>query len=174
MPPSKIMFIRHGEKPEVGVAAEGVTTDGVDDDHSLIVRGWTRAGALIAYFSSNHGDISIPDYVFAATPDTSHKSLHGQRPSQTIQPLCAFRGPAADETYAVGQEVALANAIDARNDIVLVCWEHHAISDIVKEKIDPTFTPTWPNRFDLVWIFTHNGSSYDFTTANQHLLSDDA
>ena len=44
--PSKIIVIRHAEKPDA--TDEGVTPHGAGDKESLIVRGWQRAGALVA------------------------------------------------------------------------------------------------------------------------------
>ena len=48
-PPHKILVIRHGEKP-TPLGPAGIKEDGREDDHSLVVRGWQRAGALASYF----------------------------------------------------------------------------------------------------------------------------
>jgi hypothetical protein len=175
MPPTKVMFIRHAEKPpDAGGPPFGFDVDGNSDSHSLIARGWSRAGALVAFFTSPHPPIEKPDYVFAAAPDTSHASPHGQRPSQTVAPLCDVLGTQANQTYRVGHEAHLATAIKAESGVVLVSWEHHAITSIVQRLLDdPAFATQWPNRFDLVWLFTANAATYDFATANQHLLSVD-
>jgi hypothetical protein len=169
------MFIRHGEKPpDAGGQPFGFDLNGDSDTHSLIARGWSRAGALVAFFMSPAAPIEVPDYVFAATPDTAHKSPHGQRPSQTVVPLSDFRGVPADLTYGVGQEPALAAAIANQNGVVLVCWEHHAITDIVRGIIgDPAWPNQWPDRFDLVWLLEKSGITYNFSSANQHLLAGD-
>lgn len=168
------MFIRHGEKPGPGIAANGVTPDGVADAHSLLVRGWTRAGALVAFFMAPTGPIETPDKVFAATPDAAHGSPHGQRPSQTVLPLCDFRGKPADLSRAVGDEALLATDLLAEDRVVLVSWEHHAIRDIVRAVLgDPAWPNDWPDCFDLVWILTKNGATYAFSTLNQHLLAGD-
>jgi hypothetical protein len=112
--------------------------------------------------------------VGAAAPDTAHASRHGQRTSQTVAPLCAVLGMAADLTYHVRQETELAAAIEAQNGVVLVSWEHHAITGIVQSLLgNPAFAAQWPDRFDLVWLFAANGATYDFSTANQHLLFGD-
>lgn len=169
------MFIRHGEKPpDAGGPPFGFDINGNADPHSLIATGWARAGALVSFFTAPKAPIVAPDYVFAAAPDITHHSPHGQRPSETVAPLCALRGSPADLTYAVGQEAALATAIAAQNGVVLVCWEHHAITDIVRAILnDPTWPQQWPDRFDLVWILDSAGASYAFSTANQHLLAGD-
>ena len=174
MAPTKIMFIRHGEKPpDAGGPPFGFDVNGNPDTHSLTARGWTRAGALVTFFSSPHPPIEAPNVVFAAAPNTAHANPHGQRPSETIAPLCAFQNIAPDLTYSVGAEAQLASTILVQGGVVLVSWEHHAITEIVAAILGPTFTTQWPDRFDLVWLLTQNGASYDFSTAFQHLLSGD-
>jgi hypothetical protein len=50
MAPQKIMFIRHGEKPERSGVAVGIDQNGNEDKESLTVRGWQRAGAIDSIF----------------------------------------------------------------------------------------------------------------------------
>lgn len=65
--PSLVMFIRHGEKPPPdGGPPVGVMSDGSIDQHSLTVRGWTRAGPLIGFFGTAHDGIANPTTIFAA------------------------------------------------------------------------------------------------------------
>lgn len=45
---TKIMLIRHAEKPIKDFY--GVTDKGVRDRHTLIVKGWQRAGALVVVY----------------------------------------------------------------------------------------------------------------------------
>ena len=54
MTPTKIMIIRHGEKPLDSPKKKGpwgVQLDGQESAKSLIVPGWQRAGALNAFFA---------------------------------------------------------------------------------------------------------------------------
>jgi hypothetical protein len=53
MAPSRIMFIRHAEKPHKPPCDndDGVKKTGEKDNESLTVRGWQRAGALVHFFS---------------------------------------------------------------------------------------------------------------------------
>ncbi|MGX7000321.1 hypothetical protein [Caballeronia sp. KNU42] len=51
----KIMVIRHGEKPAGTTPPCGVTTEGEQDAQSLLVAGWTRAGALAVLFAPARG-----------------------------------------------------------------------------------------------------------------------
>ena len=47
---SKIMIIRHAEKPPENNDPAGVLLDGSPDHEALIVQGWQRAGGLAAMF----------------------------------------------------------------------------------------------------------------------------
>jgi hypothetical protein len=176
MPPSKIMVIRHGEKPpDTGGPPFGINPDGQQNSHALIVRGWSRAGALIRFFSAPQSPIERPAMIYAAAPDVSAHSLHGARPSQTVTPLSAALGVPLATTYAVGDETSLAAAISKETGVVLVSWEHHAITAIVAKLLDqPGFDQQWPGkRFDLVWILDANGTSYSLSEVNQGLLDGD-
>ena len=90
-PPTKIMIIRHGEKPPKSPGKNGpwdVLVDGQSGSgKSLVVPGWQRAGALNAFFAPYHAkpanpEIAKPDYIYAADPKgESH------RPWETVTPL---------------------------------------------------------------------------------------
>jgi hypothetical protein len=51
MTASKIMVIRHAEKPDDAGTVFGVTIEGHQDPEELAVRGWQRAGALATFFA---------------------------------------------------------------------------------------------------------------------------
>jgi hypothetical protein len=166
------MMIRHGEKPpDFG---NGVDDQGNLDGYSLAVRGWSRAGALIAFFSKAHGSIVRPDVIYAATPVTKGASLHGRRPYETVQLLAAATNIRMDSSFGVGQEPAVAAQILTETGNVLVSWEHKALTDIGAQLV-PGFSTTYPGaRFDLVWIFQQVAAGgYSFTTVNQSLLDND-
>lgn len=167
------MLIRHAEKPPKGGGEPlGIDETGNPDEHSLTVRGWTRAGALIGYFATAHDGIVPPAEIFAANPG-SDDSPHGRRPHQTVRPLAATRKLKINDAFAVGQEADLAAAILQRPGPVLVSWEHHAINKIVRYLGLADFDREWPDRFDLVWILGWNGTSYAFTEVDQNLLAGD-
>jgi hypothetical protein len=70
---SKVMIIRHGEKPQPGEPELGVDENGNVDKNELIVRGWQRAGALARFFLPKDDEptdapLSKPTYLFAAAP----------------------------------------------------------------------------------------------------------
>src|SRR5260370_36656551 len=63
----KIMVIRHGEKPQGALPPYGVTTDGEQDVNSLLVTGWTRAGALAVLFAPSRGSLQSPELAHPQT-----------------------------------------------------------------------------------------------------------
>ena len=182
--PGKIMMIRHAEKPLPGSTPYGVTPDGIQDEHSLTVRGWQRAGALAAWFAgsacqTNNPLIARPDCVFGASGLTTARSL---RSRQTVTPLAASLGVNAHARFEFGggQEADVAAAILQCAGVVLIAWEHHNLPVIASHfPISPNNkTPVglWPDdRFDLVWVFDQdaNDTGYLFTQVAQLLLAGD-
>ena len=107
---TKIMVIRHAEKPDRynGKAYSGVnaigTTCGSDGEESLVTIGWERAGALITLFAPPWGPkgpiLAQPQYLYAADPET-HASCKtpSQRPYETITALAAQLHLAIDKNH---------------------------------------------------------------------------
>ena len=96
---TKIMIIRHGEKPTIkNQPPFGVTQDGEQDWESLTVRGWLRAASLGRLFNPTGNQfpndaLDRPVSIYASAPrhpgvaleqDEASKS---KRPLQTITPL---------------------------------------------------------------------------------------
>src|ERR1700760_1500611 len=109
---SKIMVIRHGEKPEGDLPPYGVTAAGEQDANSLLVTGWTRAGALAVLFAPSRGPLQSPEpatphAVFAASDDAGAAS---KRPFETVSVVAQKLQINVDQTYDVGQETQLAQA----------------------------------------------------------------
>lgn len=176
-PPDKIMFIRHAEKPENG-SPGGVKEDGSSNKHSLLVRGWQRAGALTAFFAKpTRPGIATPTTIFAcatstddAMPAEEAKSL---RPVETVTPLGRKLGLAVKTPVPVGDEAAIIPLIYDCSGIVLVAWEHKRIPTIAAG-----FThnlPNWGHRFDAVWVLDRSADgTYRLTVVNQDLMDGDA
>ncbi|MCK7626010.1 hypothetical protein MUU72_23380 [Streptomyces sp. RS10V-4] len=172
-----IMIIRHGEKPDE--THPGIDEHGHKDHKSLTRRGWDRANALPKLFDPSTGQplpagLSRPRTIFAATDQGPHAGAHRMR--QTVTPLAHHLGLTLNTTYAESQEAALAKAALSATGPVLICWEHSRIPDIVTA-LGATGTGVphkWPNRFDLVWIFTRTHGTWSFRQVNQHLLPGDA
>lgn len=195
--PSKVMIIRHGEKPPVSdqppaaMAADkkgetfpecvppfGVVSCGIQDSNSLTVRGWQRAGALVRLFAPINNVfvnplLAKPTYLYAMGAETGHSV----RPIETITPLADDLSISLNTDFAKDDEKKLWGDAKGRSGVILICWEHQNISDIVS--YIPSDAPpglTWPgHRFDLVWVFDLDPASgcYKFTATTQQLLPGD-
>ncbi len=187
---SRIMLIRHGEKPD-GTSL-GVDPDGSPDDEALIVRGWQRAGGLVALFDPARGPLQTaalgrPGTIFASQ---SSPTKHSQRPFQTVAPLAERLG-LSPVTFDHTKIHDLADAVLAATGTVLISWQHEDIPAIVQAIADksklpvtpvspsPWPPPEWPGeRFDLVWVLDLVGSdpptSWTFTQVPQLLLAGDS
>ncbi len=190
-PPTKIMIIRHAEKPPNkpntagpwDVLANGQSGSG----KSLIVQGWQRAGALNAFFapyqaSPANSAIATPNYIYAASPDGE-----SQRPFETVTPLAAWLGyaqntPQFNTGFAIGGgEAQMVQSVLGLSGSVLICWEHNHIMPNIMHAINSTvhitnygsIPPAWPNVFYLVWILDLTGSSYKWSLQNQNLIAGD-
>jgi hypothetical protein len=174
MPATKIMLIRHAEKPDDKDG--GVDQKGNADKHDLIVRGWQRAGALVQFFANPrdpNGPIKRPATLFATEPASESK-----RPLHTVTPLAEFLNLNIDSTIAEGSEDALVKAAIAANGVVLIAWHHEKIPAIANLILQNQSAPQkWPSdRFDVVWIFSRAAANgpWTFSQAPQLLLSGDS
>ncbi|WP_206956553.1 hypothetical protein [Trinickia acidisoli] len=177
MSTTKIMLIRHAEKPTGNIG--GVSPDGTADAADLIVQGWQRAGALVGLFDPPAGKgcragLATPQHVFASGIGKHSNSL---RPQHTITPLSAKLGIEIDTQYLKGDEAKLASAITEVGGVVLVAWEHQNIPAIAAA-IFPggPYPSSWPDpRFDLVWVFDRvsGSNAWAFSQVPQLLLVGD-
>jgi hypothetical protein len=87
--PLTILIIRHAEKKGQAWPGPGLTVEGVEDEKSLVIRGWQRAGAWAALFGTDLGGnkYPTPSVIYAANPDTSSLEEPTPRPFQTVTPL---------------------------------------------------------------------------------------
>jgi hypothetical protein len=155
---SKVMIIRHGEKPEPGAPELGVDENGNADKNELIVRGWQRAGSLARFFLPKDGELTDsglakPTCLFAAAPNAAEPS---KRSLHTLGPLAALGPLVIDTSCGVGEEPKLADQIRRQSGVVLVAWEHKHIKDIVGALTGGAIkSPHWPHdRFDMVFVMT--------------------
>jgi hypothetical protein len=181
-----VIIIRHGEKPaadrpELG---PGLTEKGVEDDHSLAIRGWQRAGAWATRFASlSDGDFPKPDIVYAADPGQplSDAAPHGKRPFETIVPLCRRLHIEPNTEHGVGDEEALVAEIGQLTGIVLICWEHKKIlgaivPELIRGQVLPHLPSKWSgSRFDVALRFdrAHHGAQWSFRQLSPRLLAGD-
>jgi hypothetical protein len=180
MPASKIMIIRHGEKPDDGGEVKGVSANGDPDPEELAVRGWQRAGALVRLFTPPGGNpvdqrLAAPGDIFASAVGKHSKSL---RPQHTVLELATVLNLTLALGHAKGDEAALAADAIAADGPVLIAWEHEAIPDIANRILgNTTVCPQkWPDaRFDLVWVLDRQPASggWSFAQVPQLLLAGD-
>lgn len=182
MGPTAIMLIRHAEKPTgPNTKPHGVHVSGTPDEHSLIVRGWQRAGALTALFAPAVGSppepLVTPDRIFCADYDDD---VTDHRVHQTVEPLAARLGVRIEHPVGVDHPRKLYDSVlAALAGAVLVCWDHEHLPALAASiPRSPTSKhqppPEWGERFDLVWAFTAAGiGGYVFQEVAQHLLAGD-
>ena len=150
MAATKIMIIRHAEKPDDPAGIGGVAPNGAADAEELTVRGWQRAGALIGLFappSARFADphLALPCVIFASGTGHHSKSL---RPQHTVTPLAEKIGSKVNVTHLKGDEKALVTDAIATNGVVLIAWEHEAIPTIANLIIgnQTTCPQSWPGQ----------------------------
>ncbi|MEO8571222.1 MAG: hypothetical protein ABI553_05915 [Chloroflexota bacterium] len=176
-----VTILRHAEKELGGVPPLGVAIDGSRDPESLIVRGWQRAGALVALFSpptdrASGGVPATPSHLFASR--VGETTSLSRRPRETLEPLSEHLGLAIDDRFLKSEIGELVSAIRGCDGAVLVAWEHKVIPLIAAALTgDPATTPTtWPDdRFDVCWVFepVDAGTIYGFRQVSQMLLAGD-
>lgn len=176
-----IMIIRHAEKaaPERG----GVAQSGEDDPHSLAVRGWQRAGALVGLFAPLERPLpeprlARPAYLFAECADApGSEEKHSQREEQTFIPLAAMLGIEPSFEFGKVQEAEAAAAAKLCPGAVLMAWEHKKLLELAAEITkSEELPPKWPSdRYDLVMVFRlqADGETYSFEQVPQLLLAGD-
>jgi hypothetical protein len=179
----------------------GVAEHGNEDPESLIVRGWQRAGALVALFDPANGplqnsNLAVPTLIYASKPVRAPTQRTGkrkgavhkvgsksERPLETITPLAKRQGLVPNLSCEAGQEKVLAAHVLAQSGTVLISWQHEKIPTIAKHIVGanpptPPYPAKWPgDRFDIVWVFTPPASTsapWGFVQVPQRLLPGDA
>ena len=183
-----VLVIRHAEKPEEPVDEKhgpGLTAAGDKDKHSLIIRGWQRAGAWAALFGHGtaNSDYPRPDMVYAADPGktSDEDDSKSKRPFETIHPLCKRLQITPVTKYCVGDEPAMVEDVLKQKGTVLISWEHKMIvksiiPEIVQDQVVPNLPTHWDGtRFDVVLRFdrAQAGAPWKFRQLFPRLLSGD-
>jgi hypothetical protein len=177
---TKIMLIRHAEKPAKDAAPFGVTEEGERSKESLEVRGWQRAGALAKLLAPADGhfqnrSLAKPQFLYASKPLRRKGS---KRPIETITPLAEKLAIKINSSFQRGEFKDMLAEVFSRKGAVLICWQREYIPDIASHILGKKNTaPTnWPeDRFDMIWVFDLNRSSakYKFKQVPQKLLGGD-
>jgi hypothetical protein len=183
-----VLVIRHAEKPDdpdnlkLGI---GLTTQGTEDKHSLVIRGWQRAGAWAVLFGTGTAgqDYPKPNVVYAADPAqrSSQDGSHSRRPFETVLPLCNRLHISPVTTHGTGDEVALVNEVRQLTGVVLICWEHKQIiqailPELARGETLPNLPTKWNgDRFDVVLRFDRlqTGAQWSFRQLFPRLLGGD-
>ena len=172
MPESPIMFIRHAEKPDK--AEKGVTPEGEHDEHSLSVRGWTRAGALAALFANTRHPLARPERVIATAASQSYKS---KREHDTALPTADRLRLPIDAREVPPEYAQLVEEVRSHSEPTLIVWHHGSIPAFVRSfpLANAGQVPsTWPeDRFDLIWVLSPVGDQYEWQQIEQRLLDGD-
>jgi hypothetical protein len=177
---TKIMLLRHAEKPAKDGAPYGITRKGERSKESLEVRGWQRAGALATLFAPanddlDHSELATPQFLYASKPLRRKGS---RRPIETITPLADKLAIKINSEFQRSQLVSMVEDVVSRRGVVLICWQREYIPDIAalilgaKNKAPSE----WPeDRFDMIWVFDLQRASatYKFQQVPQELLSGD-
>lgn len=178
---TKIMVIRHAEKPSNNPPTEGVTQVGEREKESLTVRGWQRAGALTCLFapangSFQHPSLAAPQFLYASKPIRRNGS---RRPIETITPLAEKLAIRINTHFSKLETEQMLEEVFVCNGVVLICWQYEYIPKIANYILgnNTTAPQHWPeDRFDMVWVFDRDAASsarYTFKQVPQNLLMGD-
>lgn len=192
MGPTKIMIIRHAEKPGTyGASAYGgINLLGASDNESLITLGWERAGGIASLFNPTNDQfqnagLAVPNVIYASNPATVGGKEPSQRPYQTITALAAKLNLTPDTSFDKGHykhSDGLVASVLAQSGTVLISWQHEDIwqgpgqDSIVNELMKKTGTASFPNlptqpwpgsRYDMVFVLDRPGGTGVFTAFTQ-------
>ncbi len=180
--PSDIFLIRHAEKPSG--AFRGVDPAGRRSAHSLTVKGWQRAGALVAALAPFHGHVQVPGlvtpgFLFASSSRiTDSKHNKSDREIETLGPLAHRLNLDINLDYDVNQESQVVVAALRCPAPVLLCWDHHRMAQLARSIPGNHQVPRkWPSeRFDLVYAFHRapDAAIYTFSQIALTLLGGDS
>jgi len=175
------MFVRHGEKPGEGRRPHGVDHHGERDEHSLSVKGWTRAGGLAGLFahapSKAHPHIVRPARILATRPTDKAKS---KREMNTATPTARRLKVTIEDSHSHGNEKDLVKDVLGRSEATLIVWHHGTLPELVRHfplVNNDEIPKRWPDeRFDLIWVLVRQPGAelkYRFFAVPQLLLADD-
>jgi hypothetical protein len=177
---TRIMLLRHAEKPAKDSIPYGVTEKGKLSSESLEVRGWQRAGALANLLAPANGhlqnvSLATPQFLYASKPLRRKGS---RRPLETITPLAVKLGSEINVSFARFDYESMIREIVSRQGVVLICWQREYIPAIAQQILGAKkFAPAiWPEDcFDMIWVFDldRRSSTYRFKQVPQKLLAGD-
>lgn len=132
----KIVFIRHGEKPEKG--------------GNLTCKGLNRSLMLPALLTKKFG---VPNFVYVPSLGLGEKTKHA-RMFETVTPLASKYNLDIDSKFEEKDSAGVANDIMQKKGTVLVVWEHSAISSIL-HAMGLQYDMKWKSDdYDTIFIIT--------------------
>jgi hypothetical protein len=155
--PSRILILRHGEKPTSGPY--------------LSMKGYERSGALAWAIPA----VLEPDDLFATKP-----SEHSNRPVETLTPLADRLNADIDEDYQDDDYDVLAELLltdeQYAHEKIVICW-HHGHIPALAAALGATDAPdTWDEAvFDRFWLLIYEKEGkVKFLDLPQRLLFGDS
>jgi hypothetical protein len=133
----KIIFIRHGEKPEQG--------------DNLSCKGLNRSLQLPAVLLKKFG---VVDHILVPALKNGNSTNHS-RMFQTISPYAIQQHLNINTKFDESESKAIANAITYLNGTVLLVWEHKSILKILKELGIKENIQWRDNDYDSIIIITY-------------------
>lgn len=177
---TKIMLLRHAEKPLDSEWPCGVTEEGERESESLTIRGWQRAGALACLLAPPGGAcldprLAEPRFLYASKPTKRNGS---RRSLETITPLAEKLSVRVNDKYTKAEYEEMLEEAMLCHGVVLISWQHDYLPLIANSILgDETTAPQgWPvERYDLIWVFDRDPATgrYAFTQVPQNLLAGD-
>jgi len=177
---TKIMLIRHAEKPGKDSPPYGITAKGERSKESLEVRGWQRAGALATLLAPTNGhlqhtSLAKPQFLYASKPILRKGS---KRPLETLTPLAQKLAIRINSKFQRSDFESMVDDALSCKGVVLICWQREYIPQIASyilgnKKLTP---PDWPDDcYDVIWVFdrVRSSSRYSFKQVPQKLLGGD-
>lgn len=177
---TKIMLLRHAEKPVDSEGPCGVTEEGERESESLTVRGWQRAGALACLLAPSGAAcrdprLAEPRFLFASKPTRRNGS---RRSLETITPLADKLCVKVNDNYMKGEYAEMLEEATLCPGVVLISWQHDYLPLIANGIVgdDTTAPQEWPvERYDVIWVFDRDPATgrYSFDQVPQSLLAGD-
>ena len=173
---TKLILIRHAEKPDDAGRQNGLDASGRPDPRGLTVRGWQRAGALVRWLAprsgvSGHPHLARPDAILAVAPHP-----WSERATLTIQPLAALMKLTVNQALAAEDVDGLLRALAGVDGVALACWRHNSMG-AVAHALCPQMLPVpdWDvHCFDQAWVFDKSATGWSMTRVAQELLPGDS
>ncbi len=151
----RVIFIRHGEKPENG--------------GNLTCKGLNRSLQLPGVIQSKFG---IPDFTYVPSLKMGDKTAHA-RMFETVVPLAVRYNLTINSKFDEKDISGIAAAIKAQKGTVLVVWEHSVIADII-HAFGINENLNWPGGdYDSIWIVTFPNGKAELTMDKEGLNPSD-